>query len=254
VVEDAVWLDVAQDLPAVLRALGDVIDDYYEFQPSAAAPQVFRAWAEYRGGIELDLLVLPTSGFLGSGPDGRTLFDPDALILKTDHPMRLSEPAAIAKWSFVCWGALGAVAKNLARDHAAAAIEWLNPAREATISCWAAAHGVEYAAYANVAATRLGVSCPWPDGLEKTYPEPTRRSVVAAALELARLQERVEELLAQRLGIPPRPIASAVISQLELVQARLPAPDSQRGRRSRADKPRGAARRSRRPPGAPRAR
>src|SRR5207249_9838338 len=102
--------------------------------------------------IQLDLLLIPASRVLGSGPDGRTLFDRDGILARTDHPMRLSEPAAVADWAFLAWQNLTEVAKYAERGRPAAAAEWLNSARQATISCWAAAPGGDDEWFACVAA------------------------------------------------------------------------------------------------------
>jgi hypothetical protein len=193
VVAAEAWPAIAQDLPALIRRLGDVVDDYYEFQPyGSATPQVLRSWIQYENGIQLDLLLVPSTAVLGSGPDGRTLFDLDGMLPRTDNPMRRSEPTEIARWSFICWGALAETAKNVARNRPVSAIEWLNSARRATISCWAAGHDLDFAAYANVVAATIDVSGPWLEGLEVTYPLPEQVSVGAAALAVARIQNRVD--------------------------------------------------------------
>ncbi len=244
VVRADAWPEIVDDLPALIRRLGEVVDDYYEYQPFGADPQVLRSWIQYANGIQLDLLVVPETAVLGSGPDGRSLVDPDGLLPRTDNPMRRSGPADIARWSFICWGALAETAKNVARDRPVSAIEWLNSARRATISCWAAAHDLDFAAYANVVAATMDVSGPWLDGLERTYPEPESISVGAAALELARLQTQVDALLAKRFEIHPRPWAVWVSSQLEHVRPTRQIPDSRPGASSRSKKRLGAVRRS----------
>jgi hypothetical protein len=233
VVSDAAWPAIVDEIPNFVRRLGDVIDEHYQFVPSAAAPEMYRAWAQYENGVQLDLMVLPSTRLLGSGPDGRTLYDPGGVLLVTDHPMRLAEPTDMSKWEFLCWGALAEVAKYLERGLPLAAAEWLNPGRQATISCWAALNGLEYAGYANVVAGRLGIDCPWPEGLERTYAVPEHKAVLAAAFELANLQERVDKALAQRLGITPRPLAAWVRSQLELLRSTPRPRDIQPGRGSR---------------------
>jgi predicted nucleotidyltransferase len=249
VIAEAAWPGFADELPALIRRLGDVVDDYYEFQPYGATPQVLRSWIQYLNGIQLDLLVVPATTVLGSGPDGRTLFDPDGLLPRTDNPMRRSGAVDIARWSFICWGALAETAKNVARKRPVSAIEWLNSARRATISCWAAAHDLDFAAYANVVAATMDVSGPWLDGLEETYPLPESTSVGAAALKLAQLQTKVDALLAERFQIQPRPWAAWVSSELLALQIR----DNRQGTRSRSGKRRGATRRSTPPPDVPRA-
>jgi hypothetical protein len=163
--------------------------------------------------------------------------------------MRRSGAVDIARWSFICWGALAETAKNVARKRPVSAIEWLNSARRATISCWAAAHDLDFAAYANVVAATMDVSGPWLDGLEETYPLPESTSVGAAALKLAQLQTKVDAVLAERFQIQPRPWAAWVSAQLLALQS----PDNRQGTRSRAGRRRGAARRSTPPPDEPRA-
>jgi hypothetical protein len=241
VVHEGSWPSIAGDVPAMVRRWGEVVDDRQHLLPTPDLPDALRAWAQFADGIQLDLLVLPTSRFLGSGPDGRTLFDPDEVILPSDHPQRLADAETVSSWAATCWHALTETAKYLERGRPLAAAEWLYPAREATISCWAAAHGLEFAAFANVMAAQLGVSCPWPAGLEKTYSVPEPQPVLRAARELADLQVRADALLEARLGIQPRPLAGWVRSRLAVLQAAPSLQDSRPGRRSRqGTKPPGA--------------
>ena len=249
VITDDAWPSFVDVMPALVHRLGEIVDDYYQFVPGPESPEVFRAWALFPGGIQLDLLLMPSALLVGSGPDGRTLLDRDARLLRTDHPMRVAESTDIAKWAFLCWQNLAESVKYLERDRSLAAAEWLSSARQATISCWAAAHGLEYAGYANVVAARLGISCPWPDGLEKTYPTPEPRAVLASAAALAHLQARTDSMLSQRLAIPSRPLARWVMDRLEALGAAPPLPGSRPGRRSRPGTGPAARRRSQTPPG-----
>jgi len=233
VVAEPAWPAITDEIPALIRRLGTVVDDHFEFLPGPDAPEVFRAWAQFDDGIQLDMVVLPASRLLGSGLDGRPLFDRDEILLVSDHPMRLTNPQSVSKWDFLCWHDLSQSIKNVERDRLAAASEFLGSARLATISCWGAAHGVDYAGLANVVAAGLGVICPWPDGLEKTYPSPDRASVLAAAVALSELQGRVEVLLGQRLGLSPRPLGGWVTARLRSLQEEPPSRDSRPARRSR---------------------
>ena len=124
------------------------------------------------------------------------------------------------------WEQRAEAGKYLGVDRPLADAEWLKSARQATISCWAAAHGVEYAGYANVAAARLGVTCPWPDGLERTYSRPEAGAVLASAKALADLQDQTDVLLDQLLAIPPRPLARWVLDRLKALEAAHPSPGS----------------------------
>ena len=248
IVTDEVWPAIVDEVPALVHELGDVVDEYYQFVPSPESPDMFRAWAQFASGIQLDLMVIPNAGLMGSGPDGRTLIDHDGVLFKSDHPMRVAQPADIAKWAFLCWQNLAETMKYLERDRPLAAAEWLDSARQATISCWAAAHSVEYAGYANVAAVKLGISCPWPEGLEETYPTPETRAVWVSAVALAHLQAQTDLLLNERLGIPSRPLAGWLMDRLEALEAALPRPDNQPDRHSRSGSDSEAQRPSPSPP------
>jgi predicted nucleotidyltransferase len=226
VVAESAWPRITGELKDMFRSIGDLIDEHYHFLPSEEAPELFKAWAHFESGIQLDVLVLPASRLLGSGPDGRTLLDRDKVLLESDHPRRLAEPGDIDDWAFLAWQNLTEVLKYIQRGRAAAAAEWLNSGRQAAISCWAAANGVEYAAFANVAAARLGVSAPWPDGLEKTYPGPSAPDVIAAAKALAALQTKTDRLLELRLGLRPRPLGEWVRQRLERLEATPPRRDN----------------------------
>jgi predicted nucleotidyltransferase len=213
VVEDS-WPAVTEEVPALVHRIAQVVDEHYYFLPDAQSAEVFRAWAHLPDGIQLDLLLLPESRLLGSGPDGRTLMDRDRRLLRTDHPKRTASRADIEGWVYLCWQNLTEAIKYLERGRPLAAAEWLTSARQSALSCWAAANGMDYAVFTNVVAARLGVSGPWPDGLQKAYPNPDRGSVIEAAIALAAIQSEADELLQLKLGIPPRPLAAWVRERL----------------------------------------
>ena len=251
VVDDASWPAIAADVPAIVMRWGDVVDGRHQLVPSSQAPDALSTWMQFADGIQLDLLVLPTSRFLGSGPDGKTLFDPHEVILPTDHPQRLTDIPTVSKWALTCWQSLTETAKYLERGLPLTALEWLNPARQATISCWAAAHGLEFSGFANVVGAQLGIKCPWPAGLEKTYAPPDPVAVLKAARELAVLQGRVDGLL-DKQGLSPRPLAEFVMSRLAGLEVAASRQRSRPERRSRQGTKPSGARRSARPPAAPR--
>jgi len=232
VVSDSSWPGIAEEVPALLRGAGELVDEYYAFLPSADTPELLKAWAQFPNGIQMDLMLLPDTRSLGSGPDGRTLLDRDGRLLSTDHPMRLADPDELVKWAFLAWQNLTEVAKYLERDRVVAAAEWLNSARQATISCWAAAHGVEYSGFANVASARFGAGLPQPEILDKTYPKLEWGSVLAAAAALSELQVQADSALSLRLGIAPRPLGAWVRQKLSALRAARPTRGSRPGRRS----------------------
>jgi hypothetical protein len=251
VVDDASWPAIAAEVPAKVIRWGEVVDGRNQLLPSPDAPDALSTWMQFADGIQLDLLVVPTSRFLGSGPDGKTLFDPHEVILPTDHPQRLTDIPTVSKWALTCWQSLTETAKYLERGLPLTALEWLNPARQATISCWAAAHGLEFAGFANVVAGQLGIKSPWPAGLEKTYATPDPMAVLKAARELAKLQSQVDGLLGAQ-GLPPRPLAQFVRARLAVLEVAASRQRSRPERRSRPGTKPGVARQSARPRAAPR--
>ena len=240
-VEASGWEEAAGLVQGLVAGLDAIVDAHLELLPSAEDARMLRAWAQLDSGIQVDLLALPAGERLGSGPDGRTLYDPDLLVLKTDHPERMAAPAQVERWSFLSWHSLADAAKAYERGRLLLATELLNPSRQALISCWGAAHGLDYAAYANVVAAALGVSCPWPEGLELTYAQPADPgSLRAALLQLADLQARADALVAERIGVHPRPLGAWVRDRLRRLPAvppplgRRPGPGNRRGRRAGA--------------------
>ncbi|HVD00790.1 MAG TPA: hypothetical protein VNG93_06545 [Candidatus Dormibacteraeota bacterium] len=234
------WEAAAVLIQGMIAGLGPIVDSHIELLPSPHDPRMLRAWAQLDSGIQVDLLALPADGRLGSGPDGRTLHDPDRLVMRTDHPERLTAPVQVERWSFLSWHALADAAKAYERGRLVLAAELLNPSRQALVSCWGAAHGVDYAGYANVVAGGLGVSSPWLEGLELTYAHPEAAELRAALLQLAELQARTDELIAERMGVRPRPLGGWVRERLARLPAEppsrgtRPAPGSRRGRRAGA--------------------
>ncbi|HET7467615.1 MAG TPA: aminoglycoside 6-adenylyltransferase [Candidatus Dormibacteraeota bacterium] len=232
VAEDA-WPAIALEVPSILRQLGGVLDESQELTAGPDRPRQMHVWALFQDGVQLDLLVVPAAGPLDAGPDGRTLYDPDGLVRRTDDQRRMAPPDVVAGWSFIAWHSLAEAIKYLSRGKLAAAAEWLSPARQATLSSWAVAHGVEYAGFANEVAAKVGVSCPWPDALEKAYPVLEATSLLSAIQAVADIQDRCDGLLERQLGVPRRPLRTWVRSRLEILQSTLEHPDSQPETRSR---------------------
>jgi hypothetical protein len=254
VVANTEWPVIVDDLPDIIHSLAQVVDQQYEFLPSIEAPEVLRAWAQFDSGVQLDMIVLPAFRTLGSGPDGRTLVDRDDLLPRTDHPQRLSAPEDVAKWSFLCWHNLDEAAKSIERGRYPGAVEWIGSARLATISCWGALNGLEFSAYANVVAGQLGLRCPWPDGLELTYPAPDRAALITAAEALTRLQSTIDEQLSEQMGLALRPIAPWVSRRVSRLADGRQSPRNRQG--ARTDRETGPAAPRQRPArkGAPRGR
>jgi predicted nucleotidyltransferase len=219
VIRDTQWPFIADDVPAMVHSLGEVVDDHYEFLPRLDAPEVLRAWAQFANGVQLDMLVLPSNRTLGSGPDGRTLVDPEGVLPRTDHPMRLTNTDLVAKWSFLCWHNLSEAVKNIRRKRYVAAAEWYGSARLATISCWGVAKDIEYAGLAIVVAARMGVNgAPRFEGLENAYPKPEREELLRASESLADLQTEVEAELSRLLGTKPRALGPWVRAEIDALR------------------------------------
>jgi hypothetical protein len=232
VVADSAWPAILDEIPALVGRLGLVVDAHFQYTPGPENPELItgiRCIVIFDDGIQLDLVVLPGRNVFGSGPEGRTLLDRDDVLRPSEHPMRLADPPTISKWSFLGWQAMTEAAKYLERGKPVAAAEWLNPARQTAISCWAAAFGLDYAGFSIMAAPQLGGAVPWPEGLERTYAGPQQEAVHEALMELAALQERVDRLLEIRLMIPPRPLARWVRSRLRDLKVGPPAQGSQPG-------------------------
>ena len=224
---DETWPAFAEEIPSLLRRLGEVTDDYYQFVPGPDNPDAFPCLGapcrRHPDRPAADAKQPPA----GLGP-GRQDTSRPRRTAASDRPPDEGQRSGRHRQMGIPLLAenIAEAVKYLERDRPLRAAEWLNSSRQATISCWAAAHGLEYAGYANVAAARLGVSCPWPDGLEKTYSRPEAGAVLASATALADLQERTDSMLSDRLGIPRRPLARWVRDRLTTLAAARPSPGS----------------------------
>lgn len=157
-------------------------------------PGILRFAAEYQNGVQLDLVLMPSTRKPGL-PDGAiALVDKDGLLAQNWTPPVATATAEQAReWAMLGWWALSNTAKYLRRRSLFEAVESLNEARHHALRLFAVAHRVPYPSFGLV--TLLDFE-PFdlPDDLLSTFSLPNDpAAVLRAALAVADLLDSVGE-------------------------------------------------------------
>lgn len=211
--------DLERDAVRLAESAGDLLDALVHHWTGLADDER-RIAAEYRSGVQLDLVFHAASRRTGRLPDEEyAVVDKDGRL--DDVPRaRLAARAALVpgrcrEWSFLGWWAVSDTAKYLRRGSLFEAATRLETIREHALRLFAAAQGIRFPDYG---LTSLLDYPPGklPVGLAATYARPDDRAALAqAALAAADLLERCAARAASALGIDlDTPMASAVRQRL----------------------------------------
>ena len=173
------------DLYDAARSFATEIDDPTDFvvhRMDAWPDTVCRLAAEYRSGLQLDLVFLPAAERRGLPDRSITIVDKDdRLAVTITPPVRLPPSRDVVReWVVLGWWAIATADKYVRRHSLFEAAQAIDEARTHALRLWAAGHHVPYAAYG---LTSLLDFPPYelPDGLAATYAVPDDLDAVAAA-------------------------------------------------------------------------
>lgn len=178
-----------------------------------------RIAAQYRSGVQLDLVVSRAADSKGLPPTYVALVDKDGTASVPWRPDVIDAPGAdgLREWAFLGWWALGDAAKYLERGSAFEAADRVAEARRLALNLHAAAQGVDYPLFGLT--SLLDAAEPvLPMWLEETYGPATVAGQRSAARAAARLLRDGETAVAMRFGTHaqhPVPLAAAVLARLE---------------------------------------
>lgn len=216
--------DLERDSLSLVAGAGELVDALVHHWPGLGENDR-RIAAEYRSGVQLDLVFFPADNRSGRLPDE------EFAVVDKDH--RLDDvprarvaaraellPAQCREWTFIGWWAVSDAAKYLRRGSLFEAVARLVDIRERALNLFAASQGVRFPEFG---LTSLLDYPPFelPDGLADTYARPDdRRSVAAAALAVADLLDRCSTAAEQTIGTELRtPIAATARARLDLAAA-----------------------------------
>ena len=173
------------DLYDATRAFATHIDsptDLVVHRREGWRDDVCRVAAEYRNGLQLDLVFMPAADRSGLPDRSIAVVDKDGRLTVTiTPPVRLPPSPEVARqWVVLGWWAIATTDKYVRRHSLFEAVQAIDEARTHALRLWAAGRHVPYAAYG---LTSLLDFPPFelPGGLAATYAVPNDLDAVAAA-------------------------------------------------------------------------
>ena len=215
------YRDIPVDtLPGTARNFATDIDtpiDLVVHRMDGWPNDVCRVAAEYRGAMQIDLVLMPAASRPGLPQRAIAIVDKDDRLAQTMTP-RDSLPPSIElarEWVVLGWWAIATADKYVRRRSPFEALSAIGEARMQALRLWAAGQAVPYAAYG---LTSLLDFPPFelPERLASTYAIPDDVDVVAAANRAtANLLDAASALASTSLGADvTSALGSAVSSRL----------------------------------------
>jgi predicted nucleotidyltransferase len=201
-VRDDAWVEVADELPDLLRGIAEPVDLLAHAMPEWGGRPHRRLFVQYADGRQIDLVVQPASAMRGRVPAAIVLHDPDGLLAEE----RVVDAATatlddLRTWDMLGWESLANVAKYLQRGSAWEALARLTEARDLALRLWAAAEDVPYPVFGLT--SLLDADPPrLPDGLDATAARADLGELAVAARACAELLRRASAGARRRLGSP----------------------------------------------------
>lgn len=214
-VADEAWPDA---LPAVASTLADIgeLVDLLEHRIAAWGDRPHRRFfAQYRDGVQVDLVALPASGRPGMPLGSIALYDPDDRLVTTlTSSLERASADDVREWAFLAWIALANLDKYVRRRSAWEALEQLHEARTHVWRLWAVACGAPYPTFGLTSAFDQSPPAPLP-GLEQTVATLELQDLRRAAVALAAMLRQTSADAADAVGAElPDAIGSYVSKRL----------------------------------------
>ena len=197
---DDVWPDALSAVGPMLAEIGDQVDLLEHRIATWGDLSHRRFFAQYRNGVQVDLVAMPVSARPGMPVGSIALYDPDGRLQKT-LTSRLERASAenVREWAFLGWIALANLDKYLRRGSTWEGFEQLHEARTQLWRLSAVASRAAYPAFGLTSV--LDQSPPTiPGGLEQTVATLAPNDLRRAAIALASLLERISASAAEAVG------------------------------------------------------
>jgi hypothetical protein len=186
---------------ALVRRCGGVIDVLAHVMPGWP-PETRRFAVEFDAGVQLDLVLMPSTRRSGLPTGAVAVVDKDRRLATPWQPPGEDAPsAALAReWLMLGWWALSDVAKYLHRNSLYEAVERLVEARHQALRLYAVGQGTPFPSFGLVSLLDFP---PYevPEQLPASYALPqVRATVLAAALVVGRLLDSSAAAAGEALG------------------------------------------------------
>lgn len=199
-IADEDWPGGLPTVASTLTHIGELVD-LLDHRIAAWGDRPHRRFfAQYRDGVQVDLVALPASGRPGMPVGSIALYDPDGRLATTLTPsLERVSAEDVREWAFVGWIALANLDKYVRRGSPWEALEQLHDARTYVWRLWAVTRGAPYPAFGLTAV--LDQSPPAPlSGLERTVASLELHDLRRAAIALASLLEQTSLSAAEAVG------------------------------------------------------
>jgi hypothetical protein len=190
-IADSDWPAAVTLVEETIRRAGPVADAFRQRFPGKDGQSGWHLFTLYESGLQLSLVVLPSSWRLGLPPQAVALYDADGQISRPWTPDSAEAGAETAReWACLGWLALGDLAKYLDRGSVWEAHARLEEARAQAWKLWALAISATYPAF-GLTSVLDTAGFTLPDGIDATAAGLEPAALLDAAIAAASLLEQV---------------------------------------------------------------
>ncbi|WP_298327362.1 hypothetical protein [Haloactinopolyspora sp.] len=188
---DASYLERRDAALAAARTFAPVADELVQHLGSDERPADHLVM-QYTDGRQLSLVVMAAQNRPGLPPGSRALLDRTGRLAEPYVPdVATAKPERQREWAFLAWWALTDVAKHAKRGSVWRAVESLHEARTHAWRLHAARADLDYPAFGVISVENAAAAVPTEMGA--TLPAADPSSIIAAAVRLSRVLDRLTE-------------------------------------------------------------
>lgn len=201
------WLRFLDEVPALLKRLGDLTDEFHARVTPEGKDPYQSTWALYGDGLLLELVVASAPTNVRPRRDWVVLHDPDARV-GDQQPDKFASLDEVRQWGYEAWSTLLLCDKYLRRESLWEALEMLHYSRTRAWRLWAAARRIADAHLGLTAVFDSDSPAP-PPGIEATHAPFDANALKQAALACSDLLNTVWPDAVAAAGGPPERLPRA---------------------------------------------
>lgn len=210
---DEAWPDALSAVAPMLAEIGEMVDLLEHRIAEWGDIPHRRFFAQYRNGVQVDLVALPVSRRPGMPVGSIALYDPDRRLETTmTSSLERATAEAVREWASLGWIALANLDKYLRRGSSWEALEQLHEARTHLWRLWAVTCGAPYPAFGLTSALDQSPAAT-PVGLEHTVATLELHDLRRAAIVLASLLREISASAANGVGAQLPDVMGTYISE-----------------------------------------
>ncbi len=199
-IADGAWPDALSAMAPMLSEIGELVDLLEHRIAEWGDIPHRRFFAQYRNGVQVDLVALPVSRRAGMPVGSIARYDPDRRLATTlKSSLERATAETVREWTFLGWIALANIDKYLRRGSSWEALEQLHEARTHLWRLWAVTCGAPYPAFGLTSALDQPLAAT-PAGLEHTVATLELHDLSRAAIALASLLRQISASAADAVG------------------------------------------------------